>query len=367
MSLLLVPATRENLEKSIEQSVDIEFARNYLQEEFVEDLLRQSRSEGIRCWALTKNRRKLYDDIANGDEVLLTEGGTGLFTHYGVIIGKTQNVSFGKCLWPISGENPWEYIYFLANIQKICIDKKQLVVRLGYKESYAVPGSIMAKNDNYEAIGTISKEYKIPVFGYIAENNNNKDFSASNIQSSGARRQGHANFSEEVKTNYNSMKQIGRSDIKNNANEDEIASMNVDYLGQLNRQLDTWLNSSEGKNHEHRELLAQIPDTFSLLCTLSNDNVVSEKSKSKLAKAITYFQLKFDFIPEAFIGPPGYLDDLIISALTIRYVMDYDNKDVVRNSWEGNKDITALIAEIIEKADDLVGPDIHKKLANKIA
>ncbi len=164
----------------------------------------------------------------------------------------------------------------------------------------------------------------------------------------------------------NAMEEKASEEPKKN-NEKLEQDQNINFLHQLNRQLDTWLNSSEGKNHEHRELLAQIPDTFSLLCTLSNDNVVSEKSKSKLAKAITYFQLKFDFIPEAFIGPPGYLDDLIISALTIRYVMDYDNKDVVRNSWEGNKDITALIAEIIEKADDLVGPDIHKKLANKIA
>ena len=150
-------------------------------------------------------------------------------------------------------------------------------------------------------------------------------------------------------------------------NEKLDQNQNIKFLSQLNRKLDTWLNSSEGENHEHRELLAQVPNIFSLLCKLADNNVVSEKSKSKLAKAITYFHLKFDLIPEAFIGPPGYLDDLIISALTIRYVMDYDNKDVVRNSWEGNKDITALIAEIIEKADDLVGPDIHKKLANKIA
>jgi uncharacterized membrane protein YkvA (DUF1232 family) len=164
----------------------------------------------------------------------------------------------------------------------------------------------------------------------------------------------------------NTMEEKASEEPKKN-NEKLEQDQNINFLHQLNRQLDTWLNSSEGKNHEHRELLAQAPDTFSLLCTLSNDNVVSEKSKSKLAKAITYFHLKFDLIPEAFIGPPGYLDDLIISALTIRYVMDYDNKDVVRNSWEGNKDITALIAEIIEKADDLVGPDIHKKLANKIA
>ena len=95
MSVLLVPATRENLETSIENSVDLEFARKYLDEKLITELLRLSGNEGIRCWAVTKNKRKLYNDIRKGDEVLLTEKGTGLFSHYGIVIGKTRNVEFG--------------------------------------------------------------------------------------------------------------------------------------------------------------------------------------------------------------------------------------------------------------------------------
>ena len=73
MSLLLVPATRENLEKSIESSVNPEFVKKYLDERYVSYLLRQSGNEGIRCWAVTKNLKKFFEDIENGDEVLLTE------------------------------------------------------------------------------------------------------------------------------------------------------------------------------------------------------------------------------------------------------------------------------------------------------
>lgn len=203
MKLLLVPGTRENLKISIEHPVDIDFAKKYLSDEFLNTLVRQSGNEGVRCWAVTKNTKTLFDNINNGDEVLLTEKGTGLFTHYGIIIGKTQNESFGRALWPISGDNPWEYIYFLANIHKIRIDKKKFVVELGYKESFTVPGSIIAKNDYLEKIGSISKNFEIPVFDYIAENYGSNDYSASNIESIGTRRQGHANFSKEVKQNYN--------------------------------------------------------------------------------------------------------------------------------------------------------------------
>jgi uncharacterized membrane protein YkvA (DUF1232 family) len=141
---------------------------------------------------------------------------------------------------------------------------------------------------------------------------------------------------------------------------------NIKFLSQLNRQLDTWLNSSEGENHEHRELLAQVPNIFSLLCKLADNNVVSEKSKSKLAIAKTYFVKEFDLMPEVIIGPVGYQDDLVISALAIRFVMDYDSKDIVRDSWEGNEDIIALIADIINNAVDYVGQEIYRQLVRRI-
>jgi hypothetical protein len=42
MSLLLVPATRDNLEKSIEKSVDISFAVKFLELEFINEIIRIS-------------------------------------------------------------------------------------------------------------------------------------------------------------------------------------------------------------------------------------------------------------------------------------------------------------------------------------
>jgi len=106
MSLFLVPATRENLEQSIERSVDIKLAIKHLGNDFVEKIILQSGLEGIRCWAVTKNSKKFFSDLSSGDEVLLTEKGTGLFTHYGIVVGKVQNKALGKELWPIVGDNP---------------------------------------------------------------------------------------------------------------------------------------------------------------------------------------------------------------------------------------------------------------------
>lgn len=201
MSLILVPADRENLEKSIEKSVDVNFAKKHLDSDFVDEILKYSGIEGIRCWALTKERKFIFDNIKNGDEVLLTEKGTGKFTHYGVIIGKTKNVDFGNALWPFVKKNPWEYIYFLANITKVDIDKAKFVVDLGYASNYKVLGVLKVDDNIYS--GTISQNFEIPVSENVAETNVERDFSGENLQSTGTRRVGHSKFSKVVKENYN--------------------------------------------------------------------------------------------------------------------------------------------------------------------
>jgi hypothetical protein len=137
-----------------------------------------------------------------GDEVLFTEKKSGLFTHYGIVIGKTQNVEFGTALWPIVGESPWENIYFLANITKVKIDKDKLVSELGYAQNYVVPGAIKVDDKIYERLGAISKLFKIQVYQHVAEVNNHENFYSENIEANGTRRKGHAKFSKIVKHNY---------------------------------------------------------------------------------------------------------------------------------------------------------------------
>jgi hypothetical protein len=202
MSLLLVPASTENLEKSITKSVDLSFARVHLGEGFLQILLRLAGNEGVRCWAMTKSKQKLFTDIETGDEVLFTEKGTGLFTHYGIVIGKTQNIDFGGELWPFVGVNPWEYIYFLANTQRVTIDKSWLVSQLGYNPSFAVPGPILVKREQYEKLGSVAALAEVPVFAHISECVPERDYSALDIPTLTKRRQGHSDFSKDVKQKY---------------------------------------------------------------------------------------------------------------------------------------------------------------------
>ncbi|MEY4384239.1 MAG: hypothetical protein RI995_1781, partial [Bacteroidota bacterium] len=152
-SLVLVPGTRENLETSIEKSVDIKFAIEHLGEEFVNYLL--SKAGGIFCWAVTKNSLGFFEKLKENDDVLISEKRTNKFTHHGKVIAKTRSSSFGNSLWPISGENPWEYIYFLSNIKLTNISKNELLRDLGYDNADNLSGSRIVREENYNNLKRI--------------------------------------------------------------------------------------------------------------------------------------------------------------------------------------------------------------------
>ncbi len=167
MSLWLIPATRANLEKSIEASIDLELAKQYLSNDFISNLQKYSNNQkGIYCWGLSKNSTKLFDDMRPGDEVLITEKGTGKFTYYAEIIDKTINPDLALKLWPFIGKAPWEYIYFLTNIKKIDKDKKEIVKDFGYSEHFAVSGSIKVRDEIYSSYGKVADQFKLGISKY---------------------------------------------------------------------------------------------------------------------------------------------------------------------------------------------------------
>lgn len=203
MSLLLVPASKENLEVSIEKPIDIDYASHYLNSDTIQEIILRSGNEGIRCWAATENKKKFFSEITEGDEVLFSEKNTGQFTHYGIVTYKIINENFGKNLWPLSGNSSWKNIYFLANIQRIKIDKAKLVADLGYSSSFTVPGAIRINEERYKSIGAISERFDIQVHQHLADEIPINDYSSANIETIATRRINHAKFARIVKRNYN--------------------------------------------------------------------------------------------------------------------------------------------------------------------
>jgi len=142
MGLYLVPATRANLEVSMEAAVPWATIQQHLSAEDLSALRQHFGPDGVHCWAMTRTKRKSFTAMATGDVVLMSERGTGKFTHRGTVVHKVVNRRLGEQLWPVAGDKPWELIYFLQSPSEIDVDKEQLVVALGYDRAYQVPGAV---------------------------------------------------------------------------------------------------------------------------------------------------------------------------------------------------------------------------------
>jgi uncharacterized membrane protein YkvA (DUF1232 family) len=91
-----------------------------------------------------------------------------------------------------------------------------------------------------------------------------------------------------------------------------------------------------GRKDDARELLAFIPDCVILVKRLLADPRVPRRAKVVLVVLIGYLVLPFDLIPD-FIPVAGQLDDAILVAATLAYVVRVAGRDVVEERWSGSE------------------------------
>ncbi|MBT8350877.1 MAG: DUF1232 domain-containing protein [Deltaproteobacteria bacterium] len=127
-----------------------------------------------------------------------------------------------------------------------------------------------------------------------------------------------------------------------------------------------WIHSEEGKDHKWSEYLLAAPDLFHLLCKLSIDKDVPVKEKAMLAGAIAYFVSPIDLVPEAIVGPIGYVDDISLAAYVLNQIVNNTDPEVLKRHWAGDGDLLDLIQHILERADKMVGSGLWNKLRNMI-
>ena len=97
------------------------------------------------------------------------------------------------------------------------------------------------------------------------------------------------------------------------------------------------------------EFLLLVPDMFMLLWRLTTDSRVTGKNKVLLGSAVVYFILPFDLIPEAVVGPIGYLDDLVFAAYALNTILRDTDPEVLLEIFEPHaQQILPLQAEVAE-------------------
>lgn len=105
------------------------------------------------------------------------------------------------------------------------------------------------------------------------------------------------------------------------------------------------------------EYLLAAPDLFILLSRLALDDRVPLRAKAKVAAGIAYFVTPLDMIPD-FLGPPGFLDDVVVAAWILQSIVAELNEldpAILEEHWEGERDVLQRVTDIIDRAEDVLG------------
>ena len=109
------------------------------------------------------------------------------------------------------------------------------------------------------------------------------------------------------------------------------------------------------------EYLLLAPDVFVLLWRLVNDSRVNSKNKVMLGSGLAYYFFPLDIMPEGFLGPIGYIDDLVFGVYLLNKLLTDTPVEVLREHWSGRDDILETIRKVLNAADNLVGSEILGK------
>jgi uncharacterized membrane protein YkvA (DUF1232 family) len=91
-----------------------------------------------------------------------------------------------------------------------------------------------------------------------------------------------------------------------------------------------------GRKVAARELATLLPNLILLFKDLARDPNVPRRAKVVLALAAVWLVSPIDLLPE-FLPVLGPLDDIVVAALALRYLVRRAGAEVVRDHWRGER------------------------------
>ena len=115
------------------------------------------------------------------------------------------------------------------------------------------------------------------------------------------------------------------------------------------------------------EALLLAPDVFILLVRLTLDRDVPPAARSLIGGALAYFVLPVDLFPEAVVGAPGFLDDLVLAAAVLSQALGGELEPYARKYWNGDQELRQVLRDISDSAHHLLGRDLYGRLRRTLA
>jgi uncharacterized membrane protein YkvA (DUF1232 family) len=134
------------------------------------------------------------------------------------------------------------------------------------------------------------------------------------------------------------------------------------YYDRVRERIHSWLQGHGRVAEKTGDFLLLVPDVFLLLWRLVNDARVNGRNKVLLGSGIVYFVFPFDLIPEALVGPIGYLDDLVFAVYILNKMLTDTDPAILREHWSGHEDILESIRKVLSSADSLFATNVLGRL-----
>ena len=118
---------------------------------------------------------------------------------------------------------------------------------------------------------------------------------------------------------------------------------------------------------EALKALLLVPDVFILMVRLMFDREVPRKTRALIAGVVAYFISPYDLLPEAILGPVGYLDDLVLAVAVLSQLFTGDLEPFARRHWNGPKDLREVMRDVNGAAEGILGHTLYGRLKRLLA
>lgn len=127
---------------------------------------------------------------------------------------------------------------------------------------------------------------------------------------------------------------------------------------------DIELPDKEAQQTRLKEYALLVPRLLKLLWRLARDPRVPARSKASLFVLMGYIVSPVDLIPD-FIPGVGQMDELVIAAFALDQMLNRVPAEVVREHWDGDKDILELVQEVLDITTAFVPASLKKRFGGR--
>lgn len=112
----------------------------------------------------------------------------------------------------------------------------------------------------------------------------------------------------------------------------------------------------------HEDVVRLAPELYRALTNLLDDGRVHDSARGMICRAVAYFVMPFDVLPEEVHGGEGFLDDVYFALWTLRSLGEELPEHVLEDAWEGEGLLVELLDEVLPEVEALLEAEDREQI-----